>query len=131
MLTGSASYQVSHSRIHLPTHPVVPHPLLTFTFTMSNPTPSADRTPVNLLSLGKALADLITVVELMIPFGADGGGIRGLSELVILHEIMEQVKMRKGLADLPKPCDYFHLIGGTGTGGYVTGNMLTILFVQI
>jgi len=87
---------------------------------MSNATSPPDRTPVNLLSLGKGLAGLVTAVELTIPFGADGGGIRGLSELVILHEIMERVKMRKGLAELPKPCDYFHLIGGTGTGGHVT-----------
>ena len=87
---------------------------------MSNAMSSADRTPVNLLSLGNSLADIIIAVELTLPFGADGGGIRGLSELVILHEIMERVKMRKGLADLPKPCDYFHLIGGTGTGGYVS-----------
>ena len=83
-------------------------------------------TPVNLLSLGKAYPDLATKVELTIPFGTDGGGIRGLSELVILHEIMERVKMRKGLAELPKPCDYFHLIGGTGTGGYVPWNVVVI-----
>jgi len=47
----------------------------------------------------------------------DGGWIRGLSELVILHEIMQRVQAQKGLKELPKPCDYFHLIGGTGTGG--------------
>jgi len=87
---------------------------------MSNATSPPDRIPVNLLSLGKALTSLITAVELTLSFGLDGGGIRGLSELVILHEIMERVKMRKGLVELPKPCDYFHLIGGTGTGGYVT-----------
>ena len=93
---------------------------------MSNAAPSADSAPVNLLSLGKALAYLITAVEPTISFGADGGGIRGLSELVILHEIMERVKMHKGLAELPKPCDYFHLIGGTGTGGYVTWSVAII-----
>ncbi|KAF8967329.1 hypothetical protein BDZ97DRAFT_2073670 [Flammula alnicola] len=60
-----------------------------------------EETPVNLLSL-------------------DGGGIRGVSELTILHEIMSRVQARKGLAELPKPCDYFHLIGGTSTGGLIS-----------
>lgn len=49
----------------------------------------------------------------------DGGGIRGISEAVILHEIMTRIQKELGLPDLPKPCDYFHLIGGTSTGGYV------------
>lgn len=31
--------------------------------------------------------------------------------------------MCNGLTELPKPCDYFHLIGGTGTGGYVDLNV--------
>jgi len=39
---------------------------------------------------------------------------------------MERVKKRKGLKELPKPCDYFHLIGGTGTGGYVDGKVVVI-----
>lgn len=45
----------------------------------------------------------------------DGGGIRGLSSLVILKHLMEQVNP----ADPPKPCDYFQLIGGTSTGGLI------------
>ncbi|KAF2452912.1 acyl transferase/acyl hydrolase/lysophospholipase [Lineolata rhizophorae] len=49
----------------------------------------------------------------------DCGGIRGVCELVILDEIMRQVQSGLGLGDLPKPCDYFHLIGGTGTGGLI------------
>ena len=50
-------------------------------------------------------------------FRVDGGGIRGISELTILHEVMKRVQVQKGLAELPKPCDYFHLMGGTSTGG--------------
>ncbi|THV03678.1 FabD/lysophospholipase-like protein, partial [Dendrothele bispora CBS 962.96] len=49
----------------------------------------------------------------------DGGGIRGVSELIVLHEIMIRVQARKDLPDLPKPCEYFHLIGGTSTGGLI------------
>ena len=43
----------------------------------------------------------------------DGGGVRGLSTLMILEQLMETVN-----ADTPpKPCDYFDMIGGTSTGG--------------
>ena len=47
----------------------------------------------------------------------DGGGIRGVSELLILEEIMKRLQFDMGLAELPKPCNFFHLIGGTSTGG--------------
>ncbi|KAJ4508676.1 hypothetical protein HRR83_005768 [Exophiala dermatitidis] len=48
----------------------------------------------------------------------DGGGVRGLSSLLILKKIMREV----GAAMNPpreqlKPCEYFDLIGGTSTGG--------------
>jgi hypothetical protein len=52
----------------------------------------------------------------------DGGGIRGYSTLVILGELMHQIyvtenngRAPKSPADLPRPCDYFDLIGGNGT----------------
>ncbi|KAL7628590.1 hypothetical protein AAE478_000105 [Parahypoxylon ruwenzoriense] len=59
-----------------------------------------DGTPVNLLAL-------------------DGGGIRGICELRVLDEIMRRVQKEQGLAKLPRPCDYFHLMAGTSTGGLV------------
>jgi patatin-like phospholipase/acyl hydrolase len=49
----------------------------------------------------------------------DGGGIRGLSSLLILREIMENVGQTRGLPDAPKPSEYFDLIGGTSTGGLI------------
>ena len=49
----------------------------------------------------------------------DGGGIRGLSELLILRQIMERIKFQQKLKEIPLPCDYFDLIGGTSTGGLV------------
>ncbi|KAF7778948.1 hypothetical protein Agabi119p4_3293 [Agaricus bisporus var. burnettii] len=59
----------------------------------------------------------------------DGGGIRGLSELLIIKKVMhrlmfeENEKRKKNsqepLSVLPKPCDYFDLIGGTSTGGII------------
>jgi hypothetical protein len=45
----------------------------------------------------------------------DGGGVRGLSTLMILKRIMEAINPE----DPPNPCDYFHMIGGTSTGGLI------------
>lgn len=50
----------------------------------------------------------------------DGGGVRGLSALYILKNIMDRLNgERNKFANLPpvKPCDIFDLIGGTSTGG--------------
>ncbi|KAI1740702.1 acyl transferase/acyl hydrolase/lysophospholipase [Xylaria scruposa] len=49
----------------------------------------------------------------------DGGGIRGLSSLIILEEIMRKVVEAEKLPDAVRPCDYFDLIGGTSTGGII------------
>ncbi|EHK96445.1 putative Patatin group A-3 [Glarea lozoyensis 74030] len=43
----------------------------------------------------------------------DGGGVRGLSALMILQQLMETIDPENP----PKPCDYFDMIGGTSTGG--------------
>lgn len=45
----------------------------------------------------------------------DGGGVRGLSSLMILKKLMENIYPD----DPPKPCDYFDMIGGTSTGGLI------------
>lgn len=45
----------------------------------------------------------------------DGGGVRGLSSLIILQQLMETINPDSP----PKPCDYFDMIGGTRTGGLV------------
>ena len=53
----------------------------------------------------------------------DGGGVRGLSEVLILKFLMlrlqheEQIKTKQLLPDLPSPWKYFDLICGTSTGG--------------
>ena len=46
----------------------------------------------------------------------DGGGVRGLSSLLILREIMRRMQFRNG-ATVVRPSDWFDLIVGTGTGG--------------
>jgi patatin-like phospholipase/acyl hydrolase len=49
----------------------------------------------------------------------DGGGVRGLSSLLILRDIMTQLNLEREESQTLKPCDVFDLIGGTSTGGYV------------
>jgi patatin-like phospholipase/acyl hydrolase len=51
----------------------------------------------------------------------DGGGVRGLSTLYILKNIMDRLNHERKKNILPpvKPCEVFDLIGGTSTGGYV------------
>jgi len=49
----------------------------------------------------------------------DGGGIRGLSALFILQELLHRLKERQKLERTPLPCELFDLAGGTSTGGLI------------
>ncbi len=49
----------------------------------------------------------------------DGGGIRGLSEILILKELMLQVRIYNSLDYTPEPHQCFDFICGTSTGGLV------------
>ncbi|KAK4152543.1 acyl transferase/acyl hydrolase/lysophospholipase [Chaetomidium leptoderma] len=54
----------------------------------------------------------------------DGGGVRGYSMFIILQELMHRTFVEtEGRAprrsEIPKPCDHFDLIVGTGTGGLI------------
>ncbi|KAI8966518.1 FabD/lysophospholipase-like protein [Daldinia sp. FL1419] len=54
----------------------------------------------------------------------DGGGVRGYSMFIIIQEIMLRTYVEiEGKApkrnQIPKPCDHFDLIVGTGTGGLI------------
>ncbi|KAL2890555.1 Vegetative incompatibility protein HET-E-1 [Ceratocystis lukuohia] len=60
----------------------------------------------------------------------DGGGVCGLSSLLILENIMECIQKSEGLSEVPRPCDRFDLIGGTGIGG-ITAIMLGRLKMSI
>jgi patatin-like phospholipase/acyl hydrolase len=72
--------------------------------------------PLNLLAFGApSRTSMIFHTNLL----TDGGGIRGVSMLVTLDEIMKRIQHDKRLVNPPRPCEYFHLIGGTSTGGYV------------
>ncbi|KAG6884316.1 hypothetical protein C0992_006517, partial [Termitomyces sp. T32_za158] len=49
----------------------------------------------------------------------DDGGTRGLSELLIIQELMNRLNFINKAAAGPKPCQYFDMIGGVGTGGLI------------
>ncbi|KAH7313843.1 patatin-like serine hydrolase [Stachybotrys elegans] len=54
----------------------------------------------------------------------DGGGVRGYSMFIIIQELMHRTFVEiNGRAprrhEIPKPCDHFDLIVGTGTGGLI------------
>jgi hypothetical protein len=83
--------------------------------TLTPETHAPQGTGVRLLSLGNDFL-LVVTIHLLIP-SADGGGIRGLSELLILKEIMHRIQRQEGRDTMPLPCEYFDLICGTSTGG--------------
>jgi patatin-like phospholipase/acyl hydrolase len=60
----------------------------------------------------------------------DGGGVRGLSSLFILREIMKDIEQQLGAADV-KPCEYFDLIGGTSNGGLIAIMLGTLGMVSL
>ncbi|KAF4633916.1 hypothetical protein G7Y89_g4203 [Cudoniella acicularis] len=54
----------------------------------------------------------------------DGGGVRGYSLFIIIQDLMHRTYVEiEGKApkrdQIPKPCDHFDLIVGTGTGGLI------------
>lgn len=52
---------------------------------------------------------------------ADGGGIRGLSALVCLEQLIDAANIHRQRYKLEplEPWQMFDMIGGTSTGGYV------------
>jgi patatin-like phospholipase/acyl hydrolase len=49
----------------------------------------------------------------------DGGGVRGLTTLLILKRLMYLIRPNEDDYKLPKPCDHFDMIAGTSTGGLI------------
>lgn len=48
---------------------------------------------------------------------SDGGGIRVLSQIIMLKDLMKAVQETGHLSETPEPWQCFDLIGGTNTGG--------------
>ena len=49
----------------------------------------------------------------------DGRGVRGLSSLLVLQELMKEIEDKKGDGKPALPYEYFDLICGTSTGGLI------------
>ncbi|EIW77247.1 FabD lysophospholipase-like protein [Coniophora puteana RWD-64-598 SS2] len=49
----------------------------------------------------------------------DGGGICGMSALLIIRKMMRRIEAEERLSSTPAPHAYFDMIGGTGTGGII------------
>ncbi|KAJ2988984.1 hypothetical protein NUW58_g3700 [Xylaria curta] len=64
-------------------------------------------------------APILSDKRLSLALISNGGGIRGKSSLLILENIMERIRDSEGLDQVPRPCEYFDLIGGTSTGGII------------
>ena len=93
----------------------------------ANVTPESDSNPTQNPGVGEAptagrsttVVNRAEITHQPRILSLDGGGVRGISALVILEEIMKEVRRRENLKDVPLPCDYFDLIGGTSTGGLI------------
>jgi len=99
-----------------------PSALATYSGGPSNKTPQK---PADILAIGEAeISHQPRILSL------DGGGVRGLSSLVVLREIMEEIQRQAKLKETPRPCDYFDLIGGTSTGGLIAIMLGRLKMVQ-
>lgn len=54
----------------------------------------------------------------------DSGSAGGLSGLLMYEEVVERVKVIKGLIDAPRSASCVQLMGGAGTGGCVDRRLL-------
>ncbi|KAF4982617.1 hypothetical protein FZEAL_1795 [Fusarium zealandicum] len=82
--------------------------------------------PLRVLSLGKrsSAQSPHSRNDRLLTCAADGGGVRGYSIFIIVQELMHRTFVEmEGRAprrhEIPKPCDHFDLIVGTGTGGLI------------
>lgn len=44
---------------------------------------------------------------------------------------MERIKYNQKLKDAPLPCEWFELMGGTGTGGYAHKSSVSMSFSNV
>jgi hypothetical protein len=73
---------------------------------------------LNILSLGQYA--FTAKMEILLRVIVDAGGPRGISQLMILKNVMESLSRGSGVDSeevVKRPCEVFHAIGGVGTGG--------------
>jgi hypothetical protein len=62
------------------------------------------------------------IVNERLTCGIDAGGPQGVSQLLILNEVMERLckdELRDSQGIVKRPCEVFDMIGGVGAGGSV------------
>jgi hypothetical protein len=73
---------------------------------------------LHLLSLGQYA--VIEIIDKLLTEILDAGGPQGISQLMILKDVMESISRGSGDDSeraVKRPCEVFHAIGGVGTGG--------------
>jgi hypothetical protein len=73
---------------------------------------------LNILSLGQYA--FTAILEILLRVIVDAAGPRGISQLMILKNVMESLSRGSGVdfeGAVKRPCEVFHAIGGVGTGG--------------
>jgi hypothetical protein len=88
--------------------------------TLPPSTENDPKRPISLLSLGKNIFGVI--MSRMLTSCIDAGGPQGLSQLLILKEVMERLskdECGEFKGTVKRPCEVFDMIGGVGTGGSV------------
>jgi serine/threonine protein kinase len=70
-------------------------------------------------SVGVVKTDVSTGARCPRVLSLDGGGVRALSSLFILQDLMEEVGRRNPTSKAPVPSEYFDLICGTEAGGLI------------
>ncbi|RFU32279.1 hypothetical protein B7463_g4070, partial [Scytalidium lignicola] len=82
------------------------------------------------VSVNNRTASNIRVARVTIPprrlLSLDGGGVKGMAILLILKRLFRTIQRDENLPEIPRPCNYFDLIGGTSTGGAPT-----LLFIPL
>jgi hypothetical protein len=94
------------------------HPLMSTT--TPPPTENDPTRPISLLSLGRNT--FIAVMNGMLTGRTDAGGPQGISQLLILKDVMERLSKDESgdsRGTVKRPCEVFDMIGGVGTGGSV------------
>ena len=83
--------------------------------------PSAPQFCMSMIkSLGQPVPPLVPRI-----LSLDGGGVRGISSLYILKELMAQTARQQAVdrpndpKSVPRPCEVFDMICGTSTGGLI------------
>jgi hypothetical protein len=100
-----------------PTH--IPNPMATLKGVKELPFWHLEDTGLRVLALGKRLecCQSLSCILNPLPYPADGGDVRCLSQLVMLEELMRRLEYDH--REPVRPCQFFHSITGVGASGWV------------